>query len=158
MFPLLLISYYCSAQDVDVNGMYIGQIYTRQQVVDKFGEPDYVYSGRINVQPEYHDMFRGWCQYCKYGDNLLQFDEESDGTFCGFNIYDKGFVVMKDYRKGGFRIGDEINANIIENIFNKCIIEEFHKGYWKIWFGDWAIFWINTDNGIIVSMSFEIIQ
>ncbi len=153
---MLLISYYCSAQEVDVNGMYIGRIYSRQEVVAKFGEPDYAYTGRIGVSPEYHNMFNAWCQYCKYGENILQFNEEGDGSFCAFNIYDKGFVVMKDYRKGGFKIGDEISAKTIETIFNKCTIEEFQEGSWAIYFSDWATFWIYSVNGRIVSMSFDV--
>lgn len=116
---LLFQASFSFAQNIDVNGLYLGTSYSRQEVVAKCGEPNFVYSGRESTLPKYYDLFRGWCQYCRFKNSELKFAEEIDGTLVEFNIVDKGFVVFSEFRSGGFKCGDTISNEIIMKVFYK---------------------------------------
>lgn len=92
-----LLSLSVSAQKVelDINGLILGNTYTKEQVVEKLGQPT-----KIVTWP---GDFGGYDQELQYGQSLIALDEY--GEFTRFSISSPQFKVIG----GSVKVGDPIS-------------------------------------------------
>lgn len=98
----LLFTCNISAQEsykVDVNHVPVYEKLTKDEIVERFGEPD---DYRIT-----DDGVFGFAEVYVYGENKLLF---MDHEFEGFDIHDQSWSVMNDSFPGGLKIGDNISV------------------------------------------------
>jgi hypothetical protein len=82
---------------MDVNGIFIGSVYSKDQVTAKWGTPTKYWSGEseFGLDEEYH-----------YSKNLFRFSD--NGIFGEFHIYTSNFVVYTA-QSGGIKVGDDVS-------------------------------------------------
>ena len=128
-----------SAFAQDVNGLIIGEKYTKNQIIAALGKPDYINGGSYI-----------------YGRSYFNFDTY-DNTFTEFSIVnDKRFVTMTKEFSGGLRVGDKLS----KAKQTKCPIKREESDYICFWhYGDWASWVVYYDkNGIITAIAFGILS
>ena len=128
-----------SALAQDVNGLKVGEKYTRSQIIKALGKPD-----------------SGSDEFCYiYGQSFFNFDED-DNTFTEFSVQDPRFITMTEEIEGGLRVGDDISK--VKK--TKCQIIESKPDYICYWYyGDWAVWSIGFDEkGKITDIGFTILN
>jgi hypothetical protein len=129
--------------DMDVNGLYIGSVYTYAQVTAQWGTPTNYRSNtsEFGVNETYH-----------YSTNLFRFSD--DGIFNSFRLKTPAFVVYSS-KSGGFKVGDEaIRLKTIGLISNQTLIRASTSEYiLDIPSGD-ERFTVGYTNGIITYISY----
>ena len=109
-----------SALAQDVNGLKIGEKYTRSQIIKALGKPD-----------------SGSDEFCYiYGQSFFNFDED-DNTFTEFSVQDPRFITMTEEIEGGLRVGDDISK--VKK--TKCQIRESGPDYFSYWYYAEGITW-----------------
>ncbi|MBQ0054115.1 MAG: hypothetical protein KBS89_06655 [Bacteroidales bacterium] len=128
-----------SALAQDVNGLKVGEKYTKNQIIAALGKPD-------NINGNTYE----------YGSSYFNFDYV-DNTFTGFCIVnDKRFLTMTEEISGGLRIGD----NVSKVKQTKCPKKLEKPNYISFWhYGDWADWDVEFDNnGTITYIGFTILS
>jgi hypothetical protein len=124
--------------DMDVNGIYIGSVYTYAQVTAQWGTPTNYRSNtsEFGVNETYH-----------YSTNLFRFSD--NGLFNSFRLKTPAFVVYTA-KSGGLKVGDPISR--IEAIgLGEPLLQP--DGSYRIPSGD-DRFTVGHANGIITWISF----
>ncbi|MBQ8838429.1 MAG: hypothetical protein IJ005_03825 [Bacteroidales bacterium] len=140
---LIAISLLCgiiamSAQDLE--GVEIYTVMTPEEIVAKFGEP-------TEYKFYYNDDNKKVETYY-FGKNGLRF---TDGEFDEFYIYDDTFSILKNYIKGGVKVGDHISVfDGFEDIHLRRICKNGDKQYSVFRKNDAAIFNLYTKDDIIL--------
>ena len=135
----IVVGIAASALAQDVNGLEIGEKYTKNQVIAALGKPDYINGGSYI-----------------YGRSYFNFDTY-DNTFTEFCIVnDKRFLTMTKEISGGLRVGD----NVSKARQSKCEIKTEEPNYICFWhYGDWAVWGVGYDNnGKITNIFFTILS
>ena len=99
----LLFTYNASAQEsykVDVKHVTLYEKLTKEEIVEKFGEPDNYYISDDENLAAVVEIY-------EYGENALLF---MDHEFEGFEIRDQRWSVMNDCFCGGLKVGDNISV------------------------------------------------
>ena len=87
---------------MDLNGLVIGQTYTKNQVVAKLGEP----SSYSCTDSEF-----GTDQIFFYGKNeTTEIDLQHGGEFYFFTVAEKNMPILTNLIAGGIRVGENISA------------------------------------------------
>ncbi len=89
--------YYPWKSDLDVDSLFVGNRYTKQQVEAVLGPA-------TDYQSDMSEEF-GFCERYHFGDNLLTFSE--GGVFDDFALRDNRFKIYTKY--GGITIGDPVS-------------------------------------------------
>ena len=87
--------------NIDVNGVPLWTILSKDQVIEKFGIPDRYY----NEDGKYDDAWKERGYY--YGENYI---ETCDGELWEFNLGDDTFKVLTTYFDSGITVGDHISV------------------------------------------------
>ena len=121
----------------EVNGLKIGEKYTKNQIIAALGQPDEI---------------RGTSYI--YGRSSFYFDSY-DNTFVEFYVEDQRFITMTKEISGGLRVGD----NVSKARQSKCEIKTEEPNYICFWhYGDWAVWGVGYDNnGKITDISFTLL-
>lgn len=155
IFVALLESLYIlSAQEVDlmlydrdVNGVEIGTVLTEEQIVEIFGEPDYIH---VDYPAEGMDeLFNVVNKLYYYGNSYVHFE---DNEFIGFCLRDSTIQALTNHIENGIRIGD-----------NLSILDDFKYGKPQLYDNDTYILFYTSDNpvylivenGIIVGIDYH---
>ena len=87
---------------MDLNGLVIGQTYTKKQVVAKLGEP---------VAYRSSDSEVGLDELFFYGkDHNTEVDLHNDGVFSFFSVAEKNMPILTNLIAGGIHVGENISA------------------------------------------------
>ncbi len=125
---------------VSVNGIEVFSKLTKNEVFEKFGQPEEYEiqdSGDNGVDEWYH-----------YGENLLHFNEN---YFIGFSICDKNFVVNLDGLERDVKVGDKLS--VLEPL-ETHYMDWFEKDWYCVCFEDEQVI-IKVNNGVITCISFS---
>jgi hypothetical protein len=82
---------------MDVNGIYLGSIYSKTQVTAKWGTP---------TKYESQTSENGLIEFYDYGNNSFEFSD--NGLFHSFHIRTPNFVFWAS-KSGGFKVGDPVS-------------------------------------------------
>ncbi|MCQ2118426.1 MAG: hypothetical protein MJY84_00720 [Bacteroidales bacterium] len=87
---------------MDLNGLVIGQTYTKKQVVAKFGNPVVYRSSECEFGLD--ECF----YYGKDRDSAIEL--HNDGVFNFFSVAEKNMPILTNLIAGGIRVGENISA------------------------------------------------
>jgi hypothetical protein len=129
--------------DMDVNGIYLGKIYSKSQVTAKWGTPTNYRSNtsEFGVNETYY-----------YSTNLFRFSD--NGIFVEFGINTSNFVVYKS-KSGGFKVGDPVSRLETIGVVPRKTIIKTGSGEHVLQIpggDDW--FKVGYSNGIITWISY----
>lgn len=91
---------YAQPNKMDLNGLEIGKVYTKQQVIDIMGEP------RAYRK---HDSEFGLDESYYYGERT-ELDFQHDGEFYFFTVQDSKYAILTLYIKGGICVGENLSV------------------------------------------------
>lgn len=144
IFLLILKSLALFAQDV--NGVSMGSIMTKEQVVEQFGQPDsYICSKSVDNGT---DIIYGYGVGVISYINVLSFNNDE---FIGFSISDNRWPVLVHMIEGGVRVGDPLSRLDSLNPQEATWLE---KGTYYIPVGDFPVL-IYTEQGLIKTIEFS---
>ena len=92
---ILMTAINMSSQDIE--GVEVGTAMTENEVITKFGEPDYV---------EVHESCDGLDEHYYYNDSYLHFE---NNVFIGFCLRDPRFIALKKLTDTGIKVGDSLS-------------------------------------------------
>ena len=125
---------------VSVNGIKVFSKLAKNEVFEKFGQPDEYKrqdSGDNGVNEWYH-----------YGENFLTFKEN---YFIEFTVCDKNFVVNLDGLERDVKVGDKLS--VLEPL-ETHYMDWFEKDWYCVCFEDEQVI-IKVNNGVITCISFS---
>lgn len=136
--------------DIDVNGVPLWTILTKEDIIEKFGVPDRYYNedGRYDDDPD--DQERGYY----YGENYI---ETLNGEFLGFDIRDTRFKVLTKYFEGGIGVGSHISVfkGFKDGMLNQSDPKRFGKNCYQLIDAFEGYFCFRTDSdGYITYISY----
>ncbi len=144
MIVLAIFVYVTKISAQDVNGVQIDFLMTKEQVVEKFGEPlEY-------IMEDYSEMDGIYEWYSYEGGDYLRF---IDGNLNTFYVSTDRWPVLANMIEGGVRVGDPLSK--LSSLNPKIVdwVESSHTYY--IPFGDFPLL-IDVCDGMITSMSYQL--
>ena len=128
-----------SALAQDINGLKVGEKYTRSQIIKALGTPD-KNSGEFS--------YRYWPSYINV--------DPDEHILSSFYVEDPRFNTMTEEIEGGVKVGDDISK--VKK--TKCQIKEVDPDCISYWYyGDWAVWNIHFDEkGKITGIGFTILN